>query len=41
MKNLKQKTATLLFLLASFITFAQVGIGTESPHANAWIVQNL
>jgi len=35
MKNLKQKTATLLFLLASFITFAQVGIGTESPQASS------
>ena len=35
MNNLKQKILTISFLLASFITFAQVGIGTETPETSA------
>jgi len=35
MKNLKQKLLTISFLLASFITIAQVGIGTETPATSA------
>ena len=35
MKNIKQKILTISFLLASFITFAQVGIGTETPQESS------
>ena len=32
MNKLKKKTLTISFLLASFITFSQVGIGTDTPN---------